>query len=339
MRRTAGTGRSLRSGLAAVGCAALLMATSGCSQPEPDEQRVAAAVGKLSGVVAVDASFTGTSLGGAGDQSLEVEVASPPDAQQVEDLVRLLPTSLRGIKNADGYDEFVITVRPAEGAEAATVGASLAFGPELTPPGLATRWANAVATSSTGGLRVQVWPAPRTPRASISTHEPVGESLTWALTTELTDLDWDIAEYQTPGTPYVRFAPGRPLTASMVADWKAIETTYAGDTGAASIARVVVVEDVADVRKVRVQVSFPAVSGPLTETAHGAAIWPIVEAINDAMPAGHRLDLELGRSERGEQNGGSGDGDLVDGGSGSADWEAAYRQRFPDAVPVSTTPG
>ena len=69
------------------------------------------------------------------------------------------------------------------------------------------------------------------------------------------------------------------------------------------------------------------------------AVWLIVEAIHDAMPTDHRLDLELGRTEKGEQGGGAGDGDLIDGGTGSADWEAAYRQRFPDAVPVSATPG
>ncbi|MEO7267805.1 MAG: hypothetical protein ABIW49_01170 [Knoellia sp.] len=333
MSRTAGTGRHLRIGLAAAAAGLILTTATACAQPEPDEQQVATAVGKLPGVVAVDASFTGTSLGGAGDQELKVEVASPPDAQQVEDLIVSLPKVLQDIENADGYDEFVITVRPGRGAEAAPVGASLAFGSELTPPGLATRWAKAVAASPPGGLQVQVWPAPRTPRASISAHQPVSESLAWALTTELTDLDWGIAEYQTTGTPYVRFAPGRPLTAAMVQDWKTIEPTYAGDTGAASIARAVVVEDVDGSRRVRVSVTFPAVTGPIAEATHGDLVWPIVTAIDAAMPPGLRLDLELNRAERGEQGG---DGDLVDGGTGSADWEAAHRQRFPDAVPVSS---
>ncbi|MFC7487191.1 hypothetical protein ACOCJ7_00360 [Knoellia sp. CPCC 206453] len=334
MPRTAGTGSNLRPGLAVVAAGLVLTTATACAQPEPDEQQVAAAVGKLPGVVAVDASFTGTSLGGAGDQELRIQVASPPDAQ-LEDLIRRLPKVLQGIENADGYDEFVITVRPGKGAEAAPVGASLAFGRELTPPGLATRWVKAVATSPTGGLRVQVWPSPRAPRASISTHQPVSESLAWALTTQLTDLDWDVAEYQTTGTPYVRFAPARPLTAAMVQDWKTIEPTYAGDTGAASIARAVVVEDVDGSRQVRVSVTFPAVAGPVAEATHGDLVWPIVTAIHAAMPPGLRLDLELNRTERGEQGG---DGDLVDGGTGSADWEAAYRQRFPDAVPVSATP-
>lgn len=327
-------------GLGVVVCTVLMMATAGCAQSEPDEQQVAAAVGKLPGVEGVDASFTGMSLGGAGDQELEVQVANPPDGQQVEDIVRRIPKVLEDIDHADGYDEFVITTRAlGAGVKAGTDPSSLAFGPELTPTGLATRWAKAVGTSPPGGLQVRVRPSPARVTASVSSHDPVSTSLGWALNSGLTDLDWTVVDYQTTEAPYTRFGLDRPLAAAMVEQWKAIEATYAATDGSASIARAVVVEDTKGVRRVRVGVSFPKVVGPLPEAVHGAAIWPIVEAINHAMPAGHRLDLELGRSERGEQNDGSGDGDLVDGGTGSADWEAAYRQRFPDAVPVSATPG
>ncbi len=82
---------------------------------------------------------------------------------------------------------------------------------------------------------------------------------------------------------------------------------------------------------------YPAVGGPLTEAAHGRRDLALVDGDPRRMPAGHRLDLELDRKEKAAQ-GGAGDGDVVDGGRGSADWEAAYRQRFPDAVPVSATP-
>lgn len=328
MRTTRGTGRGRRRGLAALGCTLVALAMAGCSQPEPDEQQVARAVGELPGVVAVDASFTGTSLGNSGDQEIEVQVANAPDPGQVESLVRSLPRTLKDIENADGYDEFVIT----------TGTSSLGFGPALTPSGLATRWAKAVASSPPGGLQVQVRPAPRPTTASLSSHEPVSAALTWALGSDLTDLDWSLVEYQTSQSPYVRFSIDRPLAASMVTEFSAIEATYTASDGGASIARAVVVEDVDGVRKVRVSVTYPDVSGPLAEADHGAEVWPIVEAINASLPAGHRLDLELNRTERGEQVGGPADGDLVDGGAGPTDWEAAYRQRFPDAVPVSATP-
>lgn len=338
MRTTGGIGRGRRRGLTVLGCMLLALATAGCAQHEPDEQQVAEAVGKLPGVVAADASFTGASLGGAGDQDLHVQVASPPDAQQVEDLIRQLPKALQDIENGNGYDEFFIVTRTLGGEANASVGSSsLAFGPELTPPGLATRWAEAVATSPPGGLLVQVRRPPGTVTASVSSHDAVSTSLDWALSSGLTELDWTVVEYQTAVSPYVRFGSDQPLAAPMVAQWKAIEATYAVADASASIARAVVVEDVKNVRKVRVAVAYPGVNGPLTVAAHGAAIWPIVDAINASLPMGHRLDLELNRAERGEQ-GGAGDGDLVDGGTGSADWEAAYRQRFPDAVPVSATP-
>jgi hypothetical protein len=160
----------------------------------------------------------------------------------------------------------------------------------------------------------------------------VSASLAWALTTDLVDLDWSVVDYQTAGSPYVRFAPGRPLDAAMVREWAAIEATLRGATGEAPPARVVVVEDVEGVRRVRVSVSFPEAPGPVPEATHGAFVWPLVDAIEAAMPAGHRLDLELGRTERRAQSGGDGDGDLVDGGMGPSDWEGAYRQRYPDAV-------
>ncbi|MFC7490102.1 MULTISPECIES: hypothetical protein [unclassified Knoellia] len=340
MGTTAGPGRRLRRGLGVVGCTLLTMAAAGCAQPEPDEQEVAQAVRGLPGVKGVDASFIGTSLGGAGDQEISVQVASPPDPREVEELVRSLPQTLRRIEHADGYDELVLTTRDlGERAEVSTDPSSLGFGSEPPLPGLATRWAKAVATSPPGGLQVRSRPAPRRVTASVSSHEPVSTALGWALRSGLPELDWTVVEYQTPQAPYVRFSAGRPLVAPMVDEWRAIEATYAGQDGSASIARVVVVEDVEGVRRVRVVVSLPEMGGPLAEAAHGAWVWPIVEAAHDSMPAGHRLDLELGRSERGAQNGGAGDADLVDGGTGSADWEAAYRQRFPDAVPVSVTPG
>lgn len=337
MRTTGGIGRSRRKGVAVLGCAVVLMATAGCSQPEPDEQQVAQVIGTLPGVVSVDASFIGTSLGGAGDQELEVQVANPPDPGTVEKLVRSLPRALEDIENADGYDEFVITTHAlADGAAASANPSSLSFGPELTSSGLATRWARAIASSPPGGLNVRAWRSPRPVTASLSSHDPVSTALGWAVSSELSDLNWTVVEYQTPQSPYVRFSIDRPLTASMVAEWKAIEATYAAPDETASIARAVVVEDVKNVRKVRVAVAYPEVSRPLTVAAHGAEIWPIVDAINASLPTGHRLDLELARTEKGEQ-GGAGDGELVDGGNGSADWEAAYRQRFPDAVPVSAT--
>ena len=294
MSRTAGTGTILRTGLVALVAGLLLATATACAQPEPDERQVAVAVGNLPGVMAVDASFTGTSLGGAGDQELKVQVASPPDAQQLEDLIRRLPKVLQDIENADGYDEFVITTR-ALGSQAKRDAepSSLGFGPELTPAGLATRWATAVAASPPGGLKVQAWPSPRPSTASLSSHDSVSTSLGWALTSGLTDLAWTVVDYQTAATPYVRFRPEQPLAATMVGQWKAIEATYAAADGAPSIARAVVVEDVKGVRRVRVQVSLPQVSGPLSESDHGAAIWPIVEVINNSMPADHRLDLEL----------------------------------------------
>lgn len=337
MSRTAGTGRSLRRGLGAFGCAVLMMTMAGCAQPEPDEQQVAGAVGKLAGVEGVDASFIGTSMGGAGDQEIKVQVAGPPDPQQVEDLIRKLPKVLQDIEDADGYDEFVITTQTlGENAKVIADSSSLEYGPELTPAGLATRWAKAVATSPPGGLHVQVRPAPRRAEASLSSHDSVSTALVWALSSGLTDLDWTVVEYQTAESPYVRYGSDRPLAAPVVAQWKAIESTFATDERATNI-RGVVVEDFGGVRRVGVNVSYPAVSGPLTEAAHGAEIWPVVEAINDSMPADDRLDLTLGRKEEAEQ-GGAGDGDLVDEGAGSADWEAAYRRRFPDAVTPTATP-
>ena len=170
----------------------------------------------------------------------------------------------------------------------------------------------------------------------MSSRDSVSTSLGWVLNSGLAELDWTVVEYQTAESPYVRFGSDQPLAAPIVGQWKAIEATFATDERATSM-RSVVVEDSEGVRRVAINLSYPAVGGPLTEAAHGAEIWPVVEAIHDAMPAGHRLDLKLNRKEKAAQ-GGAGDGDVVDDGRGSADWEAAYRQRFPDAVPVSATP-
>ncbi len=315
------------------------LALSACAQREPDEQQVAEVVGKLPGVTSVNASFTGRSLGGGGDQKIVVEVASPPDAQQVEDLVRSLPMAVREVEHGDGYDEFTIaTKKTGRGSDAVRSSSSLTYGPGLTPPGLATRWADAAGSTPSEGIHVTVPPSPRHTTASISAHEPVSALLTWALSTDLADLDWSIATYQTSSAPYVRFVPRRPLTVSMVKEWKAIEATIERDIGASSIARVVVVEDVEGVRKATVAVAFPAETSPLAEDTQGTLVWPIVQAISDSMPPRHRLHLQLTRNEQGARDQGSGDADLVKGGKGATEWEAAYRQRFPDAVPVSAPP-
>lgn len=328
MRTTRGTGRGRSRALLALACTVIALTATACSQPEPDERQVTEAVAALPGVAAVDASFTGTSLGGSGDQEIEVELTTPADPQQVEDLVRTLPGTLMGIDNADGYDEFVLTAGTA----------TFAFGPTPVPTGLASRWSKASASSPPGPLSVQVRPAPRATTAALSSRGPVSAALTWALDSGLTDLEWSLVQYQTTQSPYVRFSLDRPLASSMVADYTTIEATYAARNSDASIARAVVVEDVNKVRKVRVSVTYPEVSGPVPEADRGPEVWPIVEAINASLPPNHRLDLELNRIERGTQVGGPPDGDLVDDGQGPADWEAAYRQRFPDPVPLSGPP-
>lgn len=339
MSRLGGTRRGLARGLAGGLVVLAAMATAGCAQAEPDERLIAQLVGEQPGVLSVDASFTGTSLGNGGDQSLEVRMASRPDPRHVEDLVRALPGLTKEVEHGEGYDEFVIETEPGEANDGDRTGPStFGFGREPVEASLTTRWATAVAASPPGGLAVRAHSGTRPTTASVSSRRPLPESLTWALGSGLTDLDWTLIQYQTDSSPYVRFAPDQPLVASMVDDWNAIEATYAGRDGSASIARVVVVEDVKGIRKVRVAVSFPTVIGPITETTHGEKIWPIVSAIDDVMPEGHRLDLELNRAERREQSGGKGDGDLVDRGTGSADWEAAYRQRFPDALTPTATP-
>lgn len=342
MSWSGGTGRSAvrsRATRACCGLAALVALVSGCSQPEPDEQRVAAVVGALPGVVEVDASFTSRSLGNGGDQSIGVTVATPPDPELVEALVRNAPRALREVENAEGYDTFVVTTqRSGQGAAATRSVSSLTWGSAPVPPGLAARWAEAAASTPLDGVRVRVWPQPRTASASVSTNEPLSQSLAWALGTDLVDLDWSLVDHQTTTTPYVRFAPGRPLDVAMVEDWTAIEAALAGGAGQAPPARVVVVEDVEGVRRVRVAMTFPGATGPVSEASHGQIVWPLVDAIHASMPVGHRFDLELGRTERRAQSGDEGDGDLVDSGTGSPDWEAAYRQRYPDAV-VSAPPG
>lgn len=342
MSWSGGTARSAARGRAARACcglAALVAMVSGCSQPEPDEQRVAAVVGALPGVVEVDASFTSRSLGNGGDQSIGVTVATPPDPDLVEALVRSVPGALREVENADGYDVFVITTqRSGQGAAATRSVSRLTYGPEPVPRGLAGRWARAAGSTPVDGVSVRVRSAPRTASASLSARDPVSASLRWALGTELVDLDWSLVDYQSTTTPYVRFAPGRPLDVAMVEDWTAIEAALAGGAGQAPPVRVVVVEDVEGVRRVRVAMTFPGATGPVSEATHGQIVWPLVDAIHASMPVGHRFDLELGRTERRAQSGGEGDGDLVDSGTGSADWEAAYRQRYPDAV-VSAPPG
>lgn len=312
------------------------LALTACAQAEPDEQQVARVVGALPGVTSVDASFTGRSLGGGGDQSIEVEVATPPEAQQVEDLVQGLPKAVREVEHGDGYDQFIIVTKPPSGIDGATGQmVRLEFGTEPVASGLATRWAGAVHANPPGTLQVRSHPAPTPPTVSLSSRHSVSEQLTWALGTDLAGLDWTLATYTTPGTPYVRFAPGRPLDRSMVTQWQAIEASYAAGTGARSHADSATVEDVDGVRRLSLSVTFADVAGPLGEAEQGKAVWPIVEAIDAATPAGFRLDLRLFRREDGSR---VRDADLVTNGTGAPDWEAAYRQRFPDAVAPSAPP-
>lgn len=334
-----GTRRRLAHGLTSGLALLTVAATAGCSQPEPDERLIAEVVAEQPGVASVNASFTGASMGNSGDQSLEVRMASRPDPRQVEDLVRALPGLTEKVEHGEGYDEFTIVTGPSKASDgSAQAPSSFGFGRDPVPAALPGRWATAVAASPPGAFAVRAHEPTRPSTASLSTHQPLPTSLEWALGSGLTDLDWTLVQYQTDISPYVRFSPDLPLNASMLEDWETLEQTYAARDGAASIARAVVVEDVEGVRRVRVAVTFPDVAGPLAESTHGDLVWPIVTAIDATTPARHLLDLELGRQERGAQNRGEGDGDLVDGGTGSADWEAAYRQRFPGAVAPTATP-
>lgn len=337
MERTGIAGRAVTTAVTVLLGAILTMSTTACSRPEPDVQEVADAVGRLPGVTSVNASFANWDLLSGGDQKIEVEVSARPDPTQVEDLVRSLPRAVREVEHGDRYSEFVIATEPADEGSA-TTSSSLTYGRELAPPGLATRWVAALATTPGGELRVRAWASPRQSTASFSSHSPVSTSLEWALGTDLADLGWSLVDTRTTGTPHTRFTPDRPLAADMVESWKAIEATWAHGIGAASIARSVVVEDLNGIRRARVTLAFPTETGPLAEATHGPLVWPIVTAIHEAMPTGHRLDLDLRRQERSIEGGGAGNEDLVGGGTGSPDWEAAYRQRFPEAVTPSPTP-
>lgn len=335
MTRTGGARQPAIRRLPAVLATLLIVSITACSQPEPDEREVARAISALPGVIGVDASFTGADLGNSGDQSIDVEVANPPDPVEVEALVKSVPRALRSIEHADGYDEFVIGVQHPRVGDDQPATSVLSFGPAGTSAELATRWAAAIATSPPGAVRVRAATGQAT--ASLSSHAPLSDTIRWALATELVGLDWTFVKYQTSVTPYVRFAPSRALTTSMASDWVAIEKSIAGTSDEASPVRMLVVEDSDRVRRVRLGVSFPDVPGPLDEGTHADAVCPIVSVVADAMPADHVLDLELHRTEDGGAQGPE-DADLVDDGRGAPEWEAAYRERFPEAKPVSAPP-
>ena len=215
-----------------------------------------------------------------------------------------------------------------DGADPVT--STFAYGRDPVEEGLAARWATAVSASPPGGIALRSWADQRPVSVSLSSHDPVSRSLTWALGSGLADRAWSLVEYQTTESPYARFVPDGPLTSTMVTDWTAIEATYAGEEGGDVVSRVVVVEDHDGVRNLRVSVAVPGVAGALTPVEHGALVWPTVDAAHRARPSGHGFDLELYRD-------GDPQADLVHSGRGGADWEAAYRERFPAAVSAPPT--
>lgn len=330
MGRGAGVGRGMRravAGAALVGAVTTLVA---CSTPTPDEGAVAAAVGRLRGVQAVDASFTAGSLGSSGDQDLEVTVAPGTPPGEVEDLVDGIRRVVDEVPHGEEFEEFVLVDESDREDAARPVVSSFTWGRGEVEAGLAESWATAVATQPPGGLVLRSWPDGRPVSVSMSSHEPVSTSLAWALDSGLAERAWGLAEYQTPTSPYARFGPDGPLTAAMVRDWRTIEATYADPEGGEAVSRVVVVEDHDGVREVRVSVAVPGVAGPLTPAEHGDLVWPTVDATDATRPAGSGFDLELHRDDDPQD-------DLVRSGRGDAAWEAAYRERFAAAVNAPPT--
>lgn len=317
--------------------AGLVVALSGCSFPQPDKAEVGRVVSALPGVISVDASYEPPNLGGSSDQELEITVASQPDPQQFGDLVQRLPQELEKVENGSAYDVVIIKADGVDPVSSRPAPSTFTFLTEPVPVGLASPWATAVASSPPSGISLRVESQGRPTSVSLSAHAPVSSTLSWALASSLAGLEWSVGQYQNSTQPYVRFDPSTPIAARMVEDWEAIEATYAGVQGGESIARTVVVEDVPGVRRVRLSVSLPEVEGPLVASVHGERLWPIVTAVDDATPEGQAMDLELIHTE-GREPGPTPSVDLVDDGKGAADWEAAYRQRFPDAVPVNATP-
>ncbi|KGN41299.1 hypothetical protein [Knoellia aerolata] len=330
MGSSRGVGRdALRAAAAAVALGAVA-SLSGCSQATPDEAAVSAAVSRLPGVRAVDASFTARSLGNSGDQRLQVTLAPGTAPSRVEDLVDDVRREVDEVEHGTEYDEFVLVDESARRDEADLVTSSFGYGRAAVTKGLAERWATAVSRTPPGGIRLQSWPDARPVSASISSHEPVSASLAWVLASGLGELSWGLVEYQTGTSPYARFSPDGPLTPAMVRDWVAIEETYAGEEGCAVVSRAVVVEDHDGLREVRVSVAVPGVAGALTPGADGALVWPTVDATYRTRPPGHGFELQLHRDDHPQ-------GELVDAGRGDAGWEAAHRQRFPAAVSAPPT--
>lgn len=316
-----------RAGVVAIG---LVLSIGACSQPAPDEVAVAAAVSRLPGVASVDASFTAVSLGNSGDQRLVVTLAPATPPRQVEGLVDAIRREVGTVEHGEEFDEFVLVDESKREDGADPVTSTFTYGRGPVEKGLAERWATAVSTSPPGGILLRSWADQRPVSVSLSSHDPVSQSLTWALGSGLSDRAWSLVEYQTAGSPYARFAPDGPLTSTMVTDWSAIESTYAGEDGGDLVSRVVVVEDHDGVRDVRVSVAVPGVAGALTPAEHGAQVWPTVDLAYRTRPSGHGFELELHRDDDPQ-------GDLVDAGRGDAAWEAAYRERFPAAVSAPPT--
>lgn len=284
-----------------------------------------AAVSGLAGVASVDASFTARSLGNAGDQRLVVTLAPAAPPREVEGLVDAVRRAVDEVDHGEEFDEFVLVDESRREGVEERLRSSFTYGRGPVEEGLAERWATAVSTSPRGGLVLRSWPDERPVSVSLSSHDHVSDSLAWALGSGLADRSWSLVEYQTAGSPYVRFVPGGPLTRAMVADWTAIETTYAGEEGGDVVSRVVVVQDHDGVRDVRVSVALPGVAGAVTPAEHGELVWPTVDAAHRTRPEGHGFELELHR----DADPGT---DLVDRGTGDPAWEAAYRERFPAAV-------
>lgn len=325
MGRGAGVGRGMRRAVAGAALLGAVTTLAACSRPTPDEGAVAAALGRLPGVRAVDASFTAGSLGSSGDQDLDVTLAPGTPPEQVEDLVDGIRRAVDEVEHGDEYEQFALVDESEREDAARPVVSSFSWGRDRVEPGLAERWAAAVATEPPGGLIVRSWADERPVSVSMASHEPVSASLAWALGSGLADRAWSVAEYQTSRRPYARFAPDGPLTAAMVGHWRTIEATYADPDADGVVSRVVVVEDHDGVRDVRVSVVVPGVVGPLTPEEHGGLVWPTVDATDATRPAGAGFDLELHRDDDPQ-------GDLVRSGRGDAAWESAYRERFGAAV-------
>lgn len=289
-----------------------------------------ATLSRLPGVQSVDASFSSRSLGSSGDQRLVVTLAPSAPPRRVEELVDGVRREVDEVDHGDEYDEFVLVDESGRDGADERLRSSFTYGRGPVEKGLAERWATAVSTSPTGGLVLRSWPDGRPVSVSVSSRERVSQSLAWALGSGLSDRSWSLVEYQTAVSPYARFVPDGPLAPSMVADWAAIESTYAGEEGGDVVSRAVVVEDRDGVRDVRVSLAVPGVAGALTPVEHGELVWPTVDAAYRSRPTGHGFELELHRDADPRD-------DLVDGGSGDPAWEAAYRARFPAAVSAPPT--